>query len=90
MKLSLQTYRFTVKAAEDYQYWQKTDVKTVRRINALILSALESPFSGIGKPELLKHELAGIWARRIDKEHRLLYRVVGDELQVISCRYHYH
>ena len=88
-RLSLHTYKFSVEAAEDYRYWRKTDVKTLRRINALILDALKTPFAGLGKPEPLKHELSGIWSRRIDKEHRLLYRIADDELQVISCRYHY-
>jgi toxin YoeB len=85
----LKTYNLTVQAGEDYRHWLETDVKTVRRINALIRDTMKTPFSGLGKPEPLRYGLSGFWSRRIDKEHRLIYRVVGDELQIISCRYHY-
>ncbi len=78
-------------AWEDYLYWQKTDKKTVKRINALIRDALRSPFDGMGKPEPLRFALTGYWSRRIDQEHRLVYCFDGntDTLLVIQCRYHY-
>lgn len=74
---------------EDYLYWQKTDKKKLKRINELIKSCVRTPFEGIGSPESLKHELQGYWSRRIDSEHRLVYTIVEDDLEIISCRYHY-
>lgn len=76
-------------AWEDYTYWQKQDKKTIRRVNALIKDAERDPFSGIGKPEPLKGELSGFWSRRIDEVNRLVYRVSGDTLEILSCRGHY-
>lgn len=82
---------WTPQAWEDYQYWQKTDPRTVRRINALSRDALRAPFEGLGKPEALRFDLAGCWSRRIDYEHRLVYTFDGatDTLVVLQCRYHY-
>ena len=80
---------FTENAWEDYLYWQKTDKKMVQKINELIKSIQRTPFEGIGKPEPLKFDLGGYWSRRIDREHRLVYQVVENELLVIGCRYHY-
>ncbi|MEQ9165276.1 MAG: Txe/YoeB family addiction module toxin [Fulvivirga sp.] len=80
---------FTENAWEDYLYWQKIDKKTVKKINELIKDIKRDPFHGIGKPEPLKYDLAGYWSRRIDQEHRLVYKVVGEDLQVYACRYHY-
>ena len=80
---------FHQNAWEDYLYWQKTDKKILKRINLLIKSIMRNPESGIGKPEALKHALAGWWSRRINAEHRIIYRVVNDELQIASLRYHY-
>ena len=74
---------------EDYLYWQKTDKKTLKRVNVLIKNAMRSPFEGIGKPEPLKANLSGWWSRRITGEHRLVYRVHKDRLIVMTCRYHY-
>ena len=74
---------------EQYLYWQATDKKMARRINALIKDAQRNPFTGLGKPEPLKNQLAGFWSRRIDREHRLVYKVVPDGIIVASCRYHY-
>jgi len=74
---------------EDYQYWQGQDRKTLKRINNLIQDCLREPFDGIGKPEPLKENLSGFWSRRIDEANRLVYRVDGDDLVVIACRYHY-
>ena len=70
-------------------YRAKTDRKTFNRLNKLIESARRTPFSGIGKPEALRGNLSGFWSRRIDKEHRLVYRVVGDTLEIAACRFHY-
>ncbi len=74
---------------EDYLYWQSTDKATLKRINRLIDDALRDPFAGIGKPEQLRHVLAGCWSRRIDDEHRLVYLVDGGDLVVMQARYHY-
>lgn len=80
---------FADAAWEDYLYWQQQDRKTVERINKLIRETQQEPFSGIGKPEPLKHALAGFWSRRISDEHRMVYRIQGDELQIAQLRYHY-
>lgn len=80
---------WTPQAWEDYLYWQKTDNTVRKRINALIESALRSPFQGIGKPEPLKYDLAGCWSRRIDAEHRLVYLADENALIILQCRYHY-
>lgn len=76
-------------AWEDYLYWQEMDKKTLRKINKLIKEIQREPFSGIGKPEPLKHNLAGYWSRRIDEKNRLVYCYENDTLIIISCRYHY-
>jgi toxin YoeB len=80
---------WTQAAWSDYVYWQTQDRKTLKRINALILDAMRSPFYGIGKPEPLKESLSGFWSRRIDDANRLVYSVAGNELAIIACRYHY-
>ncbi len=80
---------FSRHAWEDYLYWQKTDRQSVRRINALIENIRRSPFEGIGKPEPLKNRLAGYWSRRIDSEHRLVYRIEGESIYIVQARYHY-
>jgi toxin YoeB len=74
---------------EDYLYWQVTDKKTLKKINELVKEIQRSPFQGNGKPEPLKHDLAGWWSRRIDLEHRLVYRLENDSLFILQCRYHY-
>ena len=80
-------------AWQDYLYWQKTDEKILTAINDLIKDIKRDPFKGLGKPEPLKHNLAGWWSRRITGEHRLVYRVSGkaatQQLDIIQCRYHY-
>ena len=76
-------------AWEDYLYWQKVDRKQVKRINELIKQCLRTPFEGIGKPEALKGSLSGWWSRRIDHEHRLVYRAIENKLYILQCRYHY-
>ena len=80
---------FAEKAWEDYLYWQKTDKKTVKRINQLIKDITRDPFEGIGKPEPLKHALSGYWSRRINDEHRVIYKVQDDALMIAQLRYHY-
>ncbi len=80
---------FTKEAWEHYLYWQGDDRKIIARINMLIKDCLRDPFRGIGKPEPLKGLLSGFWSRRIDDEHRLVYQYRGDELIIISCRFHY-
>jgi len=80
---------FVDESWEDYLFWQKTDKKIVRKINELIKDISRSPFSGIGKPEALKHKYKGFWSRRITDEHRLIYKVKEDEVLIAKCRYHY-
>lgn len=80
---------FADEAWEDYLYWQKQDRKMVERINKLIRDIQREPFAGVGKPEPLKHALAGFWSRRITDEHRIVYRIEGDELQIVQLRFHY-
>ena len=81
--------RFSENAWEDYLYWQKSDKSMVNRINGLIQHIQRNPFEGIGKPEPLKHALAGFWSRRINDEHRLVYSVEGSVLRIAQARYHY-
>ena len=76
-------------AREDYPYWQKQDKKMVERINKRICEVQREPFSGLGKPEPLKHALSGFWSRRINDEHRMVYRVEGDQLQIAQLRFCY-
>ena len=80
---------FSDQAWEDYQYWQETDKKRVRRIHELLKEIRRDPHSGIGKPEPLRHALASYWSRRIDQEHRLVYRVTGQGILLAQMRYHY-
>ncbi len=81
--------KFSDQAWEDYLYWQGHDKTTLKRINTLLRDIQRSPFEGIGKPEPLKHNLAGFWSRRIDEEHRLVYAVQDNTVLVAQCRYHY-
>tara|TARA_X000001316_G_C901439_1_gene19529 strand:+ start:412 stop:666 length:255 start_codon:yes stop_codon:yes gene_type:complete len=80
---------FAEKAWEDYLYWQRTDKKLLKRINALIKDITREPFEGIGKPEPLKHALSGYWSRRINDEHRIVYKVQDNSLLIAQLRYHY-
>lgn len=80
---------FSEPAWEDYLYWQKTDRKLVQRINDLIKEITRTPHAGTGKPEPLKHALAGYWSRRINEEHRIVCKVVEDTVLVAQLRYHY-
>jgi toxin YoeB len=74
---------------EDYLYWQNTDKALLKKINALIKEIERTPFEGSGKPELLRHNLAGYWSRRINLEHRLVYKIDKDTVVIYQCRYHY-
>lgn len=80
---------WTDQAWDDYLYWQSQDKKTLKRINKLIEDTKRAPFSGIGKPEPLKENLAGFWSRRIDETNRLVYAIENTALVIIACRYHY-
>lgn len=80
---------FSEQAWEDYLYWQKTDRKLVDRINQLIREIKREPFSGIGKPEPLKHAFQGYWSRRINEEHRIVYKILDDSILIAQLRYHY-
>lgn len=80
---------FAPKAWKDYLHWQEHDRKMQQRINQLIEAIRREPFSGIGKPEPLKHALAGWWSRRIDGEHRIVYRIEAGDLLIAQLRYHY-
>jgi len=83
------TLTFSDDAWEDYLYWQRTDPKTLKRINTLIKEIQRTPYEGIGKPESLKHGFSGYWSRRINEEHRLIYKVESDSELVAQLRYHY-
>ena len=76
-------------AWEDYLYWQKTDKTILKRINALMKDIKRHPFEGVGNPEPLKHNWTGYWSRRINKTHRLVYKVTETTIFIAQCRYHY-
>lgn len=80
---------FSDQAWEDYQFWLETDKKMVRRIHELLKEIKRNPHTGIGKPEPLRHALAGWWSRRIDQEHRIVYRVTDHGIELAQLRYHY-
>ena len=80
---------FTGKAWTDFMEWSKSDRKIFLKISLLIEETSRTPFNGIGKPEPLRHQLKGYWSRRISDEHRLIYSVNENDIQIISCKYHY-
>ena len=80
---------FSEQAWDDYQYWQRTDTKILERINVLVKEIARQPFVGIGKPEPLKHVLAGYWSRRINDEQRFIFKVTEGSLLIAQLRYHY-
>jgi toxin YoeB len=80
---------FSARGWDDYLWWQQQDRKLLRRINQLIQDVMRHGNEGIGKPEPLKHGFQGYWSRRINDEHRLVYKVVDDEVRIAACRYHY-
>jgi toxin YoeB len=85
----VRSVHFDPGAWEDFLFWLASDRKTARRIVRIIAEIQRDPFSGIGKPEPLKGELSGYWSRRIDDQHRLVYRADDDEIKVLKARYHY-
>lgn len=80
---------FSKNAWEDYTSWLVEDKNMLKKINALIHYIQRTPFEGKGKPEPLKYDLSGFWSRRIDREHRLVYQVKGEDVIIYSCKYHY-
>ncbi len=80
---------FSSQGWEDYLYWQQTDKKVLKKLNELIKDISRDSYDGLGKPEALKHALAGYWSRRITDEHRLVYKVEGTILKIAQARYHY-
>jgi toxin YoeB len=80
---------FTGKAYTDFIEWSKTNRKIFEKISILIEETSRTPFKGMGKPEALRHQLKGYWSCRITEEHRLVFKVIGNEVQIISCKYHY-
>lgn len=76
-------------AWNDYLHWQQTDKKILKRINLLIENIKRQPFEGVGNPESLKHNWSGYWSRRINREHRLVYKVLDESITIVQCRYHY-
>lgn len=80
---------FSPQAWDDYIFWQSTDIKTLKRIHELLKEIVRNPHSGIGKPELLKHALRGYYSRRIDSEHRIVYKAVEGSILIAQLRYHY-
>ena len=89
MSKPVRSLEFDSAALEDLAHWVKTDRKKALRILRLIQETESDPFGGIGKPEPLKHELAGCWSKRIDDEHRLVYQVTSEKIRILACRYHY-
>ena len=85
----MRTISFSPKAFNDFMHCYETDKTTFSKISFLILEAARNPFSGKGKPEPLKNKLTGYWSRRINEEHRLVYKVTGNILEIVSCKYHY-
>jgi len=80
---------FLDQAWEDYLHWQNTDRAMLKKINSLIKEIERLPFEGIGKPEPLKHNLTGLWSRRINLDHRLVYKMENESIVLFQCRYHY-
>lgn len=81
--------KFTPQGWEDYQYWQKSDKRILKRVHELMKDIQRNPFEGIGKPEPLRHHLSGNWSRRITEEHRLVYRQEGEDIVYVQLRLHY-
>lgn len=80
---------FTSRGWTHYRYWQDNDRAMLRKVNRLIEECRRHPFDGTGKPVPLKGDLSGFWSRRIDREHRLVYRATETTLEIVQCRYHY-
>ena len=82
-------FDFSAEAAKHLEFWRRSDPSKLKRIKAIMQAIEVDPFKGMGKPEPLKHQLAGWWSRRIDQTHRFVYRIEGDRCKVLSCRFHY-
>ncbi|MBN8456699.1 MAG: Txe/YoeB family addiction module toxin [Verrucomicrobia bacterium] len=82
-------FLFSENGWDDYLHWQQANPKLLRKINTPLKDIARTPFDGIGKPEPMKHNLTNYWSRRIDDEHRLVYRIEGDAVHIIQCRFHY-
>lgn len=82
-------FKFVEESWEDYLYWQQIDKKILKKINELLKDISNTPFSGLGKPEPLKHQYQGYWSRRINNEHRLIYKIDKDDIIIAKCRNHY-
>ena len=80
---------FSDRAWDDYLYWQKNDKRILKKVNELLRDIERNQNEGTGKPEPLKHSLSGFWSRRVNEEHRLVYRIKDDELHIAQIRYHY-
>lgn len=80
---------YVANAAEDFKYWQKINPKLVTRINRLLEDVKKHPFTGLGNPEPLKFNKSGYWSRRINQEHRLVYKIENNTIYIVQCRYHY-
>ncbi len=85
----MKNLEFDPAAFEDLAWWVENDRKQALKIIKLVKEVQRDPFQGIGKPEKLKHDLSGCWSRRINREHRLVYQVLEDQIRIIACRYHY-
>ena len=85
----MRNIEFTPKSFEEFQQWVETDKKMAIRIGDLIRDSIRDPFKGIGKPEPLRYDFAGFWSRRIDDEHRLVYKVTPTAIVIFSCHSHY-
>lgn len=85
----MRTLSFRYEAFEEYQEWIKTDKKVALKIGTLIQDILKNPFTGLGKPELLKGNLKGYWSRRISDEHRLIYKITHESIIIFACKLHY-
>ncbi len=87
--LRIMKIKFTQKTKKQYEYWQEKDQKILKKINELIKDIQKTPFDGLGKPEALKFNLNGFWSRRINYEHRLVYKIEDESIIILQCRYHY-
>lgn len=87
--MQIKDIKWDIDAWEEYLYWQSEDKKVLRRINQLIKDIARNPFDGIGKPEPLKGNLTGLWSRRIDEKHRIVYMIENESVLIFSCKGHY-
>ncbi|MBO0422697.1 Txe/YoeB family addiction module toxin [Enterococcus plantarum] len=81
--------RWSDDALNDLNYWKKNDAAKVKKIKALLENIIETPYKGLGKPEPLKFDWSGYWSRRINSEHRLIYKYTDEYIEIVSCRFHY-